>query len=354
VSSPIHPQRVTAQEFMAIDPGALARAFPPSREDESRLYQRVDSVALVNVRGPLESEAGWFWDGYRGPSGVKARVAAAMASDAASIVLCINSPGGAVAGLLETIDELRGSKRKPIIAYCEGAYSAAYALATLADRVIVSRAGGVGSVGVIATAVSYSEQLAKEGVAVAVVASGAQKTDLHPALPISDAAKTRLRTRVNELASMLAGEVARSRGTTAQKVLEMQAGVFYGTEAVASGLADAVGTLSDAITEAQKRGKGSSLGASVAIVEPVPRTLREAAWSEGITVPTDAILQQLGMTAEQYVATERKLIEQGEFQPRRSNTTANDVPIPDARTLEQLGLTAEQYVRCERESRPGR
>ena len=50
-----------------------------------------------------------------------------------------------------------------------GAYSAAYALASTADEIHCARTAGVGSIGVIATAVSYAGQLEKEGVAVAVV-----------------------------------------------------------------------------------------------------------------------------------------------------------------------------------------
>ena len=49
--------------------------------------------------------------------------------------------------------------------------------------------------------------LKQQGVDVRVVSSGVEKTDGHPALPISDAAEGRLRARVGELSAMLFDEV---------------------------------------------------------------------------------------------------------------------------------------------------
>ncbi|TOL42864.1 serine peptidase, partial [Vibrio parahaemolyticus] len=67
------------------------------------------------------------------------------------ICLDIDSPGGEVAGCFDLVDliyELRG--KKPIYAILsENAYSAAYAIASAADKIYVPRTGGVGSVGVI-------------------------------------------------------------------------------------------------------------------------------------------------------------------------------------------------------------
>jgi signal peptide peptidase SppA len=248
------PRRPTVDEFMAIDPAALERAFSLFLLDEEDPpeTETVQAVSVVEIDGPLEARAGWWWDGYSGSYGIVDRFKRAMAdSETVAVVLKINSPGGACAGLLEAVDAMRAATTKPVVAFCEGAYSAGYTLATVAERIHVSRAGGVGSIGVIATAVSYEKALEKDGVAVAVVASGSQKTDLHPALPLSDAAVGRLRKRVNELAGMIADEVARARGMSRDDVLGLQAGMFYGQAARDAGLADAVGTLDGAIDAAR-------------------------------------------------------------------------------------------------------
>lgn len=248
------PRRPTPDEFMAIEPSALERAFSlfELNEDDPPVAEVTGGVSVVEISGPLGTKAEWIWDGYGGPHGIIDRFRQAMAdtkSDA--VMLHVNSPGGAVNGLFEAIDSMRAMTTKPVVAYCEGAYSAACALAMVADTIHVSRTGGVGSIGVIATAVSFAEQLAKDGVAVAVVASGAQKTDLHPALPLSEAAVKRLRVRVNELAEIFADEVASTRSLTAEQVLAQQASVFYGQAAVDAGLADRVSTFSAALEAAR-------------------------------------------------------------------------------------------------------
>lgn len=247
-----------ADEFLALVPEALSAehvsVWGGPSWDATLLFtlDTETGVAEVSVSGPLDARAAWYFDGYAGPTGVEARVRAAQADTRVrAVVLRLDSPGGACSGLFECCDAIRASKAstgKPLVAFAEGggAYSAAYALASTADEIFVSRTAGVGSIGVIATAVSYAGQLEKEGIAVAVVASGSQKTDLHPALPLAEAAVKRLRGRVMELATLFATEAGRARGMSADDVLALQAGCFYGDAAVSAGLADRVGTVTEA------------------------------------------------------------------------------------------------------------
>ncbi len=247
-----------SDECLALLPEALnaehVSVWGGSAWDPELLFtlDTASGVAEVSVSGPLDPRAAWYWDGYAGPTGVEGRLAAAFHDTRVrAVVLRLDSPGGACSGLFECCDAIRALKAstdKPLVAFAEGsgAFSAAYALASTADEVHCSRTAGVGSVGVIATAVSYADQLAKEGIAVAVVASGTLKTDLHPALPLADAAVKRLRGRVMDLAGLFFAEVGASRGMSADAVRDLQAGCFYGESAVASGLADRVGTVTEA------------------------------------------------------------------------------------------------------------
>lgn len=250
-----------ADEFLALVPEALSAehvsVWGGPSWDATLLFtlDTETGVAEVSVSGPLDARAAWYFDGYAGPTGVEARVRAALGdARVRAVVLRLDSPGGACSGLFECCDAIRAAKgTKPLVAYAEGggAYSAAYALASTADEIFVSRTAGVGSIGVIATAVSYAGQLEKEGIAVAVVASGSQKTDLHPALPLAEAAVKRLRGRVMELATLFATEAGRARGMSADDVLALQAGCFYGDAAVSAGLADRVGTVTEASARAR-------------------------------------------------------------------------------------------------------
>jgi len=107
-----------------------------------------------------------------------------------AILLDIDSPGGESGGVFDPADRIRtGSQVKPIWAVANDmAFSAAYALASAANRVFVSRTGGVGSIGVIALHADQSGKGAQEGVRYTTVFAGARKNDLNPHAPLSDEA----------------------------------------------------------------------------------------------------------------------------------------------------------------------
>lgn len=112
-------------------------------------------VGVLDVSGTLVHRA----SGLDAMSGLTSysQLSAAFASmtmdpDVAHIVLNVNSPGGSVNGVFDLADEIYQARgTKPITAIIDDrAYSAAYALASSADEIIVSRTGGVGSIGVVA------------------------------------------------------------------------------------------------------------------------------------------------------------------------------------------------------------
>ena len=75
------------------------------------------------------------------------------------ILLDIDSPGGEVAGLFDLVDVLTEARDlKPIWAVAnDNAFSAAYGIATAAERLYVTRTAGVGSVGAIAVHLDRSQ-----------------------------------------------------------------------------------------------------------------------------------------------------------------------------------------------------
>ena len=215
-------------------------------------YAVVNGVAVVPVEGALMDRAGWWWDGY---DAIAARVEKAHGdASVRAVMLDLDSPGGMVAGLFECMAALRAARvasGKRMVAWVgSGAYSAAYALASVCDEIVTGVTAGTGSVGVIASLVSRAAQLTAEGVDVRVVSSGVEKTDGHPALPISDAAEGRLRARVGELSAMLFDEVRIGRaGLTTDALMALDGGVRYGRAAVAAGLSDRVTTRAALLAE---------------------------------------------------------------------------------------------------------
>jgi ClpP class serine protease len=221
-------------------------------DEEDPGYCVENGVAIVPIEGALMDRAGWWWDGY---DEIQQRCEAAHADpNVRAVMLDMDSPGGMVAGLFDCMRALRAAKassRKRMVAWVgSGAYSAAYGLASTCDEIVISDTAGVGSVGVIASLTSRVDQFAQDGIDVRVVSSGVEKTDGHPAIPISDAAVNRLNARVAELAGMFFSEVGIGRAAlTADALRALDGGVRYGRASIAAGLADRIAGRSALLAE---------------------------------------------------------------------------------------------------------
>jgi signal peptide peptidase SppA len=211
-------------------------------------------VAVIPIHGTLvrrtvglEAESG-----LTSYTALAAQLDAALADPAvAAILLDIDSPGGESGGVFDLADRIRAASQiKPVWAVANDmAFSAAYALASAASKVFVSRTGGVGSIGVIAMHVDQSEKDALDGVRYTAVFAGDRKNDLNPHEPISGEAHAFLKAEVHRIYSLFVETVARHRGIEPALVRDTEAGLFFGQAAVAIGLADALGTFEDALTQ---------------------------------------------------------------------------------------------------------
>jgi len=209
------------------------------------------SVAVIRVSGPLAPVGTWWCQGY--DQIARALIGALALPAVTSVVMLLDSGGGTAAGCFDAVRAMRKAKLasgKRVVAVTQTrALSGAYALASLADEIVCSDTACVGSVGVIASLVSQAKALADNGIDVRVIASGTEKTDGHPAVPISDAAVERMTSMVEMFNGIFASEVSIGRpGLTPAKLAELDAGVRYGRDAVAVGLADRVGTFDDVLT----------------------------------------------------------------------------------------------------------
>lgn len=212
------------------------------------------AVAVIPVHGTLvrrtvglEAESG-----LTSYAGLSAQLDAALANpDVAAILLDIDSPGGESGGVFDLADRIRAAAQvKPVWAVANDmAFSAAYALASAASRVFVSRTGGVGSIGVIAMHVDQSQKDTQDGVRYTAVFAGDRKNDLNPHAPLSGEAHAFLQAEVHRIYGLFVETVARHRGLSPSAVRDTEAGLFFGQAAVAMGLADAVGTCDDALDQ---------------------------------------------------------------------------------------------------------
>lgn len=212
---------------------------------QARAYEVVEGVAIIPVTGTLVQKLGTLrpYSGMTGYDGLRANLSMALADDAVrAVVLDIDSPGGEVAGCFDLADSIykaRGSK--PIWSILtESAYSAAYALASACDRIVVPRTGGTGSVGVICMHVDMSKALGAAGVNVTLIHYGDRKADGADSKPLSDEALSRYQSDVDAMGELFVKTVARNRGLSVKTVRATQATTFLGAAGVEIGFADAV------------------------------------------------------------------------------------------------------------------
>ncbi len=166
-----------------------------------------------------------------------------------TIILDIDSPGGEVNGLFDLSDfiyEARALKKIVAIAN-DDAYSAAYAIASSAEKVYVSRTSGVGSIGVIASHIDQSGFDEKQGIKYTTVFAGSRKNDLNPHEPITSESLESLQEEVDRLYEMFVQLIARNRNLSTEKIKSTEAGLYFGEKAIEVGLADGITTFSEFI-----------------------------------------------------------------------------------------------------------
>lgn len=226
-------------ELHAASNGDFARQVAPVG------YDMFAGVAVIPVQGTLVHRLGTLRpeSGMTGYDGIRQNYLTALADDdVRAIVLDIDSPGGEVSGAFDLADAIHATRgTKPVWAILsENAYSAAYAIASAADRITVPRTGGTGSIGVVWMHVDWSRALNDAGLAVTFVTWGDRKLDGHPELPLSPEARERAQADIDATGELFAATVARNRGISVDAVRALQAGTFAGSQGVAVGLADTV------------------------------------------------------------------------------------------------------------------
>jgi signal peptide peptidase SppA len=166
------------------------------------------------------------------------------------ILLRFDSYGGEANGAWDVASLIEETARmKPVWASVDDwALSAGYLLASATDRIWVTRTGGVGSVGIIAMHLDQSGWDAANGLRYTTIFAGDRKNDFNPHEPLSDGARSVLAAEVDRLYGMFVDAVARRRSLSAAAVRGTQAGILYGEDSVAQGLADRTGTFRDALT----------------------------------------------------------------------------------------------------------
>jgi signal peptide peptidase SppA len=242
------------------DTGALLAA--PTERRESGSVRIRDGVAVISVMGPIFSRADLFTE-ISGATSIETLALrfgeAVSAEDVKAIVLHIDSPGGQITGVHEFAGQIFAARDiKPVVAYVSGlGTSAAYWLASAAQRVVADETAMLGSIGVVAAWTDDKEARKSRGLTdYEVVSSQSPNKRLDPT---SEEGRSALQRMLDETADIFISDIARNRGKRAATVTGQfgRGGIMLAAEAVKVGMADEIGSLEDVIAALSGAGGAS-------------------------------------------------------------------------------------------------
>lgn len=242
---------VTAR--MASESAAMFDSFWPVGDSwlaYRRPYIVQDGTLLIPIKGALLHDYGYASDWATGYIYIQKAFERGMADMGVQrIAMILDSCGGEVAGCFDAVDRVFAMRgKKPIVALVnEHAYSAAYAWASVADKITITRTGGVGSVGVITSHTDYSKSDADYGVKVTLIYAGEHKADGNPYQPLPEDVKNRMQARIDGLYSIFVSTVARNLALDEQVVRDTEALTYSAEEAVELGFAHEVRAFDEAL-----------------------------------------------------------------------------------------------------------
>lgn len=185
-----------------------------------------------------------------------------------AIVLDVDSPGGSVYGVQELAEKIHAARGggKQIIAVANSlAASAAYWIATAADKFYVTPSGEAGSIGVLALHVDQSGLNSQIGIVPTYVHAGRYKVEGNPHSPLDSEALAAIQGAVDGYYDSFTDAVARHRGVKQSAVKSGfgEGRVVAAAKAVEAGMADGVRTLESVVAELTrgrqpKQGRGAA------------------------------------------------------------------------------------------------
>lgn len=223
--------------------------------DGSATVEVRDGVAIIPVAGPLFNKANLItrMSGATSYEMLARDITLAMEDRSVrSVILNMDTPGGAMDGVSELADLVAGySGRKPITTYVGGqACSAGLWLASATDRIVVADTARVGCMGAVASMRKETEEGVEELVIVSSQTPRKARSPFDEDGEVATQARADIQAMVDRLAEVFIGAVAENRGMERVQVQATEGRVYVGSDAVAIGFADEVSTLERVISAA--------------------------------------------------------------------------------------------------------
>ena len=292
------PMVMREAEHAALIEAISANRYTLPRNRNTGARHTEKGTAILEIHGTLFDRSpflGSYW-GLTAYEGIQEQVRRIKTNaDIKRVVLDINSPGGMVLGIEACGNALADlAETKPVFAIAHNmACSGGYWLGCIAEEFSITPNGEVGSIGVIASRISYAEALERAGIASRVFSAGAAKPDGRWMTALSEGEEAETQFGIDRTYDQFVAHVARYRGIDEDIVRATDARCFAGQDAVRAKLADRVETLEELVERIEagssrvkpkrkpKIEAGSKGGLAPANRNPVPQAPDDEAPSAG-------------------------------------------------------------------------
>jgi len=212
------------------------------------------NVGIINIEGSLFSKSSWYtkWMDLTSYDDIRSALVQAAENDSIdTILLKIDSPGGAAAGVDDVSNLINKIKAdKNVISFTDRQMaSAAYWIGASANKIYSTRMADVGSIGVVTVHQEITKMLDEYGIKATVLRSAEYKALGGPMEKLSDKAKTMIQDRLDALHDEFVTHVSLSLGIPPAKVSEDIANgkTYLGYDALKLGMVHGITTIDDLI-----------------------------------------------------------------------------------------------------------
>ena len=201
------------------------------------------------------------------------------------VVVRCNSPGGSPVQAQTIYDEMRRLRKQypdiPLYTVVEDVCaSGGYFVAVGADRIFVSKASIVGSVGVLMNGFGFTGLMEKLGVERRLITAGENKGMLDPFSPMTDKDVEHARQLMGDIHQQFIGVVREGRGKRLKESPDTFSGLIWtGQKSVELGLADGLGSLESVARDVVKAEDIVDFSARESVVERFARRFGASAAS---------------------------------------------------------------------------
>jgi protease IV len=194
------------------------------------------------------------------------------------VILRVNSPGGDALASDEILHELKLlSRAKPlVVSMSDVAASGGYFMSMTGDPIIAYPDTITGSIGVLYVRPNVRGLFEKLGIQTEALMRGKMADIDSQTIPLSDAAKQKLRESLESTYKSFVSKVAAARRKTYAQIDPLAQGrVWMGAQAHENGLVDELGGLDEAVSLIRKKANLSPGGATNLVLYPPRRSLLE-------------------------------------------------------------------------------